>query len=348
MPKIVEQFAYHYFNGNLPEFTNIRSMTYEEAILNYPGSEMYIKARSMVEDMMLSLFLKRGGNPRINYAHYFSVNSCSLISEKYENPHCVKFPISCFAKDVISFTYYDSFKAFFFSKHPTKRKIYTLDEIQSVIDEYSFPTGGFIEMQLWDDPYKYFHEMIKEDIDIAPQYSLHDIYKQNQIDEFRKYKKLILAKDHFYPEGIHGIKHVERVLFHCVNLANLNKLSDEQKNVLYIAAVYHDIGRESDGPDATHGYKSYAKLEELGLLKLMAVDEQRTIKFIIENHCIEDSDKLNIPTNSNCKYLLDLFKDADALDRVRISDLDRGYLRNKHSKKMIHIAWRLINTKSFK
>lgn len=347
MIKIIDQFAYHYYNGNHSEFTNIRTMTHEEVEMSIPGSDVYVKARSILEDMMISSFIRKGGNPKINYAHYFSVNSCSLISDKYDKPHCVKIPISCFEKNTISFTYYDSFRAFFFSKHPTKRKIYTLDEIQPIIDKYSFPSGSFIEMQLWDNPYKYSGEMIVETLNNEPQYLLHDIYGQNQINEFMKYRDLIVSENHFHPKGIHGVKHAERVLFHCVNLANVNKLTDEQKDILYLAAVYHDIGRESDGSDIMHGYKSYEKLEKLNLLNIQNVDKKNTIKYIIENHCIEDNKRKDIYVNSDSSFLLDLFKDADALDRIRISDLNKEYLRNYHSKRMIHIAWRLINTNSF-
>ena len=132
-----------------------------------------------------------------------------------------------------------------------------------------------------------------------------------------------------------------------IMLARLNELNDEQKTILFLAAVYHDIGRNEDGIDISHGIRSCQKIDRLGLLNNFTETQRNMVKYIIENHCY-DKDK-EIPQNIDCieaKRLSDLFKDADALDRVRINDLDTNYLRNEYSKRLIHIAWILCKTTS--
>jgi response regulator RpfG family c-di-GMP phosphodiesterase len=51
--------------------------------------------------------------------------------------------------------------------------------------------------------------------------------------------------------GIHGINHTKRVLFLVELLAALENLAEPERDILSVAAVYHDIGRVSDGADHT-------------------------------------------------------------------------------------------------
>jgi hypothetical protein len=60
---------------------------------------------------------------------------------------------------------------------------------------------------------------------------------------------------------------------------------------------------------------------------------------IIIYHCISDRKIIHIPTK--WKILCYLFKDADALDRVRTNDLNEKYLRFIFSKKYVEFAKKL-------
>lgn len=67
---------------------------------------------------------------------------------------------------------------------------------------------------------------------------------------------------------------------------------------------------------------------------------------IIEKHCLDEISEVTNGNGSfsNINYLLNLFKDADAFDQVRINDLNEKYQRNIYSKRLIQIAWFLYNT----
>lgn len=146
------------------------------------------------------------------------------------------------------------------------------------------------------------------------------------------------------PDSIHGINHTKRVLALCIVLANLNKLSKAQTGLLIAAAKYHDIGRTHDGKCLKHGYLSFKKVIKQQLVTDLSNDRIEILRFIIENHCIDDSraylnlKRYNIKDINMALELFNIFKDADALDRVRINDLDISYLRNIHSCKLAVFA----------
>lgn len=138
--------------------------------------------------------------------------------------------------------------------------------------------------------------------------------------------------------GIHGTEHAYRVLANVTKLSILLDIGPVQRHILYNAALYHDIGREHNGTDTKHGFKSIKKLEKHNLHLNMPNYEY--VKYIIENHCISDRNGIKAVENYNVDkdtavYLLKVFKDCDALDRTRTSDLDEKYLRFPESKKLL-------------
>lgn len=346
---IYEKFAYHYYDTSFPAFSNLSEKPYSEAILldhkSIHDKEKYLMQRTTVEKIMLSFFRRKGGNPQQKYAHYFSVGPYSELISYYKRPCAVKIPISCFDKDKISFTFGDSFYAFFVSPHPTKRKLYMVDEMDNIMSKYQVDKYmKYIEMQLWDNPEKYRKYMVKDDT--VCFHNLQLTYENTFSNELKlqyiKYCNLINPEHYFYPEGIHGISHTKRVLIHCIILAKLNNLSEKQRNILFLSAIYHDIGRTTDKIDQSHGYNSWNTLSKLGLTKLFSEEDNYKIKHIIVNHCLEDSNEDRSNTDNDAQRLLYLFKDADALDRVRINNLNVNLLRNMYSRQMIGIAWKIF------
>ncbi|MBP1761965.1 MAG: metal dependent phosphohydrolase [Firmicutes bacterium] len=158
-----------------------------------------------------------------------------------------------------------------------------------------------------------------------------------------------IKSDWFYnPNGIHALSHTKRVLLLGLLLVYLEKLSDHDRDVICEAAVFHDIGRITDGYDTSHGIASYRKLFAKGLQKFLPAEDQETIRFIIELHAVADKaatkqlKKYDLNDIDHTLKLYNIFKDADGLDRVRINDLNPDYLRSTGAHKLLLLAHQLF------
>ena len=60
---------------------------------------------------------------------------------------------------------------------------------------------------------------------------------------YEKYNQLIAPQLYNNAEGIHGVSHVRRTLVLTLLMFYMDKLSDQQTQLLAYASVYHDIGR---------------------------------------------------------------------------------------------------------
>jgi hypothetical protein len=131
-------------------------------------------------------------------------------------------------------------------------------------------------------------------------------------------------------------------------LSYLNKLVFGDIEILAQASLYHDIGRIHNGVCYEHGYKSYRKMQELDLVKADGIENIKILKFIVENHCVQDTDALNnakdyhFTDETRALRLFQIFKDSDGLDRVRLGDLNVRYLRNEFSAKLVGVAEQLL------
>ena len=140
----------------------------------------------------------------------------------------------------------------------------------------------------------------------------------------------------------HGYGHEARVLLLCLTIAHLMNLPPRDRRVLATAAIYHDTQRTNDSVDEIHGCasKEYYMKNELSPDPL--------VSFLCEYHCLPDEagykeirDNRSLSKNrSRSKLLYEIFKDADALDRVRfgIRALDLNQLRLPISKELVLIA----------
>lgn len=157
-----------------------------------------------------------------------------------------------------------------------------------------------------------------------------------------KYRNKMETLEFAQNSEVHGQLHEARVLLMCLILSDLLKLPSSDVRVLATAAIYHDTGRTTDGVDAAHGYKSRLRYE---------ADTQKPdplVSFLIEYHSRPDEDgyaeiKRNRALSKNrrrAEKLFNLFKDADALDRVRfgVRDLDLNQLRIPESKILTLVA----------
>jgi len=155
------------------------------------------------------------------------------------------------------------------------------------------------------------------------------------------------------PQGIHALSHTKRVLLLSLILAHLEQLSGQDRDLICQAAIYHDIGRVTDGYDTGHGIASYRKMAGKGLLERVPAEEHETIRFIIEKHAVADKaalkqlSKYDLNDIEHTLKLYNIFKDADGLDRVRINDLNPDYLRSPSAHKLLLLAHQLYRTPQF-
>ena len=173
------------------------------------------------------------------------------------------------------------------------------------------------------------------------------LYDPTMLARYHKYNELILPNLYHNPDGIHGVSHVRRTLVLALLMAHLDQLSDKQTRIIAYASVYHDIGREHDSKDDYHGYESFQKANEQGLLKGLIDKEVRIVKELIERHAIDDTQAFSLETvaeniRAEVRFLLNYFKDADNLDRVRIHDLNVDYLRTDIARQMPLLAQQLL------
>lgn len=173
------------------------------------------------------------------------------------------------------------------------------------------------------------------------------IRNANFIAKYKEYDKLIVPDLYHRPSGIHGVGHVRRTLLLSLLMAGLDRLSTSYVRILVYASVYHDIGRTHDGVDDYHGYASYQKVLEHGLLNNHEANEVYAIKELIERHAISDKKAFSFETLDEAKrdevqFLLRYFKDADGLDRVRLGDLNAKYLRTDTAKRLTLVAQQIL------
>jgi len=140
----------------------------------------------------------------------------------------------------------------------------------------------------------------------------------------------------FDPTGPHGVAHSKRVMILAETIAIMCGCNKQEIQILRKAAAYHDIGRIDNSVGEGHGFTSAQKAIYHGLLSNSRVDQDAI--HLIEQHCLPDSRKDH--------FLLRIFKDADALDRVRFGNqecgLDTKYLRTGHAKQLVGFAYMLL------
>lgn len=170
------------------------------------------------------------------------------------------------------------------------------------------------------------NDTIKEEVSIINK-DLINIYNDTMKD-FRT--------DLLYDSEIHGLKHNIRVSIYTLLIVNQGNYSKEDLQILLEAAKYHDTGRINDEDDLAHGKRSSDMMSFLSN-RYSDVD-MNYLKSIVEAHSIPDA-KRDIITKKNKldnigRYhkLLNVLKDADALDRVRTADLDVTFLRTEKGK----------------
>lgn len=163
-----------------------------------------------------------------------------------------------------------------------------------------------------------------------------------------------------YPEEnmfqYHGIKHILRVLLLTLIYCEHSSmdLSEEDKQILIYFSLLHDIGRDSEGEDETHGDKSVELIRKKNIrIRGMQLSKKgyRIAKLLIRHHCREDdpgSDRVIKVPGFTARDIVRAFrlyriaKDMDGLDRVRFNGLDFRYLRTPFARRLPLVAGGLL------
>lgn len=170
-------YLYHYFDKSVGPFFNLSELPCEEAekVLenikkDKPGSfgakrdPDYMKTRLHYEEILRNEFQKKGGNIKRKVPHYMIVEHSPWLSSWYENSAYIKIPVEEFDLSTISFTYGDSHPTFSDRVNDGKeyrKKLYTYEEILSIIKKYGLPQEWnsegkygperYIEAHIWSD-----------------------------------------------------------------------------------------------------------------------------------------------------------------------------------------------------
>ena len=163
-----------------------------------------------------------------------------------------------------------------------------------------------------------------------------------------------------YPEeGLfqwHGIKHILRVLLLTLIYCHHSgvTLSEEDKQILIYFSLLHDIGRDSEEADDSHGDKSVELIRKKNIrIKGIQLSKKgyRIAKLLIRHHCRSDEiglDRITKVPNFTAKdaeravRLYRIAKDMDGLDRVRFNGLDFRCLRTPYARRLPLVAGGLL------
>lgn len=152
-----------------------------------------------------------------------------------------------------------------------------------------------------------------------------------------------------YQSDIHGVYHNIRVSLYILIISTIEKLSTNDFRIVIDAAKYHDIGRINDLEDKEHGKNSSKKIQFLK--EKYSNEDYNILKTIIECHCLNDNMFVEIANKNNVsdiergKILLNVLKDSDGLDRVRLEYpyININLLRTSSAKRLIIYSYQIYN-----
>ncbi|MFD1672406.1 hypothetical protein ACFQ5M_09875 [Agrilactobacillus yilanensis] len=173
----------------------------------------------------------------------------------------------------------------------------------------------------------------------------------------------------------HSLRHVQHVLHFCAIMNSIEQLDEKDALILLLTACFHDIGRVNADVAPDHGAQSVARLydhyhlseavpietftEAFTLQSMVLLNSQsnypmpelrandvRVMLDLMRYHSLEDTqaetdfkERYNDRAAQRRLRLLHLFKDCDALDRLRFKgNLDVHYLRTTAARRMLRIS----------
>ena len=164
--------------------------------------------------------------------------------------------------------------------------------------------------------------------------------------EYERWRVFLYERVPFLHEdsACHDKDHCARVLLFAHLLAKACSLTQQQREALSAASVFHDCCRFDDGRDVGHGQRAANRYRSVCGMLGLAYDE--LVYFIMAYHDRHDREgeaaiRSSFPDAAeNVIRLYRIFKDADALDRFRFGphELNETYLRTKEARALIPFA----------
>ena len=184
--------------------------------------------------------------------------------------------------------------------------------------------------------------------------ALEKIERQGLMDLLLQKDNGIVGDSLQYRSDLHGVSHTRRVNFLAVAIMSMENVEERDREIILQIAKNHDIGRVNDIEDKEHGERSVRRLRiNSERLSEFSEDEKRLIEFVVKEHSMSATENKrdieNLPPNLRKRYsrILNIFKDADKLDRVRLDSrglypregLDASRLSLNSSKKLENVAY---------
>ncbi|MCR5368597.1 hypothetical protein [Eubacterium ruminantium] len=168
-------YLFHYYDKRSGPFRSLTMLSNDDALAilekikkERPNSfasqrDMnYIVNRSNCEAIVRAKAKEKGIIMDIESPYYFVIGACDWLKSWYEYPEIISIPIGEFDTSKISFTYGDSMPTFSPRVNDGKeyrKKVYTYEEILSIIEKYGLPQEWnvdgakgperYIEAQVW-------------------------------------------------------------------------------------------------------------------------------------------------------------------------------------------------------
>lgn len=142
-----------------------------------------------------------------------------------------------------------------------------------------------------------------------------------------------------HPSHLHGQLHVARVIIHGFALLSALGLREEAPR-LWSAAYLHDLARTHDGRCQRHGADAVRRLATMPEMRALfqrgglADTDTEAVATAVTYHCTREELSARHPHYR----LTALLKDADALDRVRLGDLNPDFLRFQPTRRLMGFA----------
>lgn len=164
----IPNFLTHFYRKSQKPFQNICDLNIQTAEkilkedINWRGDGTYLSARIQHEELLRSMFIKKGGKPiRKNPIYMILGNSPTGphdLNNDYEQK--IQLPLAIFKSDIISFTYPDSMYEILLNEldklyleRTDSPQIYIMEELPYIAETFEVyaHNNHYIEAQIWDD-----------------------------------------------------------------------------------------------------------------------------------------------------------------------------------------------------
>ncbi len=131
--------------------------------------------------------------------------------------------------------------------------------------------------------------------------------------------------NHLIRDGIHGFRHVCRVSISAISVAlsHNSNISQSEMQAIMFAGLIHDCRRKNDNADPHHGIRAAAWLAKRPeILPKHLSSFLPAVRFAISVHNDSYEDIKRKTTYKKFKFIVDVIKTADGLDRYRFPRSD--------------------------